>query len=287
MARVVFFGTPQMSVPTLRALHAAGHEIVLVVSQADKRRGRSGAVSPSPVKAAAQELGIPVTSRVDDVLQTQADLGVLVAFGRIISTEILSRLTIVNLHPSLLPRWRGATPGEAAIMAGDEMTGICLMQLVEEMDAGPVYASWKTSVGVDETASALYERLFEKGNEMLVDMLAGDLPVPRPQEGEATYCGRFSPSDFRIDWTRSAEHIQRLTRIGAPWSTFRDRRVVVTSASVGETEAVGVPGDLSGTSVQTGAGVLTLMRVKPEGKAEMDARSWINGLRLTETESFQ
>jgi methionyl-tRNA formyltransferase len=259
----------------------------LVVSQADKRRGRSGRISASPVKAVAQELGIPVTSRVRDVLDVDADLGVLVAFGRIISTEILEHLTIVNLHPSLLPRWRGATPGEAAIMAGDHETGICLMQLAEEMDAGPIYTSWKTFIQPQETASALYERLFEKGNEMLVELLSDELPTPEPQQGEPTYCGRFSSADFRIDWTQPAERIQRLTRIGRPWTTFRDRRVVVVSATADVDKNIGKPGELQGVDVQTGEGVLSLSIVQPEGKAAMDARSWTNGLRLAENETFQ
>src|SRR5690606_36203350 len=114
-------------------------------------RGRRGEPTPSPVKAAAIELGIPVSHRVKDVLDANVDIGVLVAFGRLIKPEILERLNILNLHPSLLPRWRGATPVEAAILAGDEKTGICVMQLVEEMDAGPIFAQYESEMGAAET----------------------------------------------------------------------------------------------------------------------------------------
>jgi methionyl-tRNA formyltransferase len=286
LSRVIFFGTPELSVPTLRALHDAGHEIVLVISQADKRRGRSSKLSPSPVKAAALELGLPVTARVKDVLDVQADVGVLVAFGRVIRPEILDYLTIINLHPSLLPRWRGATPVEATIMAGDPQTGICLMQLAEEMDAGPIYKQWKTPVVDEESASLLYERLFAKGNELLIDLLQGPLPEPVPQTGEATYCGKLTPEDFHIDWSSSAEHIHRLARTGKPWTTFRGKRVQVLEAKLEGQQSIGNPGELMGTEVETGDGVLTLVRVQPEGKGAMDARSWANGLRLNEEESF-
>jgi methionyl-tRNA formyltransferase len=286
MARVVFFGTPAMSVPTLRALHGAGHDVALVVSQADKRRGRSGGVSPSPVKAAALELGLPVTDRVNDVLDVDADVGVLVAFGRIIRPDVLAHLTIVNLHPSLLPRWRGATPVEAALLAGDAQTGMCLMQLAQEMDAGPLYGTWQTSVRAYENAAELYARLFAKGNEMLLQLLAGPLPVPSPQVGEATYCGKFSPEDFHIDWRQPASRIVALTRIGRPWTTFRGKRLIMDEATVVAHETIGVPGALQGLAVQTGDGVLQLQSVQPEGKSRMDARSWINGTRLAENEKF-
>lgn len=286
MSRIVFFGTPELSVPTLRSLHDAGHEIVLVVSQADKRRGRSGKESPSPVKAAALELGLPVTARVKDVLEVQADVGVLVAFGRIIRAEILDHLTIVNLHPSLLPRWRGATPVEATIMAGDTRTGICLMQLAEEMDAGPIYAKYETDIEENETAGTLYDRLFTKGNEMLVDLLRAPFPEPVEQTGEATYCGKLTPEDFHIDWSMSASHVQRLTRIGRPWTTFRGKRVLVLEATIEGHQSLGKPGEMMGTEVDTGDGVITLVKVQPEGKGAMDARAWTNGLRLSEGESF-
>lgn len=289
MARVIFFGTPELAVPTLHALHNAGHEIVLVVTQDDKRRGRGSEPIPSPVKQAANELGLVVTSRVRDVSDMQADVGVLVAFGRLIRAEILDSLRIVNLHPSLLPRWRGATPVEAALLAGDETTGICLMQLVEEMDAGPIFRTWTTEIEADETSTHLYKRLFTKGNELLIELLADDLPELVDQSGEPSYCGKLSSKDFHIDWNRSAESIHRLTRIGRPWTTFRSKRVLVLSAQAGPAveSYTGVRGSLMGTDVITADGVLTLKEVQPEGKPRMDAKAWLNGLRPQQYEVFE
>jgi methionyl-tRNA formyltransferase len=152
--RLVFLGTPEAAVPPLRALHDAGHEVALVVSAADKRRGRGSALTPSPVKAAALELGLPVTDRVDDVLSlTPApDLGVVVAYGRIIKPHILQAVRMINLHFSLLPRWRGAAPVERAILAGDRTTGVCVMDVEEGLDTGGVHrliriGAWTTHNG--------------------------------------------------------------------------------------------------------------------------------------------
>ena len=141
--KLVFLGTPDMAVPPLRALVDAGHEVVLVVTRADKRRGRGGATTPSPVKAAALELGLTVTHQVDDVLgaaEQGAELGVVVAFGQIIKPHVLAALPMINLHFSLLPRWRGAAPVERAMLAGDDLTGVCVMRVEEGLDTGGVYA---------------------------------------------------------------------------------------------------------------------------------------------------
>ena len=149
--RLVYLGTPDLAVPPLRALHAEGFDIALVVTRADKRRGRGGTLVPSPVKAAAIELGIPVTANVDDVLDAGADLGVVVAFGRIIKPHVLEAVPMVNLHFSLLPRWRGAAPVERAILAGDAETGVCVMAVEEGLDTGGVYRSATVPIGPDDT----------------------------------------------------------------------------------------------------------------------------------------
>src|SRR6476659_8865028 len=138
--RLVYLGTPATAVPPLQALVTSGWDVALVVTGADTRRGRGSATSPSPVKAAALELGLPVAHRVEEVLDAGADLGVVVAFGRLIRRPVLERLGFVNLHFSLLPRWRGAAPVERARLAGDAETGVCLMQLEEGLDTGPVFA---------------------------------------------------------------------------------------------------------------------------------------------------
>jgi methionyl-tRNA formyltransferase len=257
--------------------------VVLVVSQPDRRRGRGGALVASPVKAAAQELGIPVTDRVDDVLDVVAELGVVVAFGRIIKPHVLERLSFVNLHFSLLPRWRGAAPVERAILAGDTETGVCLMALEEGLDTGPVYRCEVVAIGADETADQLIRRLADTGASLLVSALAGGvdgLPEPRAQEGEATYAAKLEPEELRLDWTRPAEELGRVVRLGRAWTTFRGRRLRVLSARAEASGKGGRPGALEGLVVSTGAGTVELVEVQPEGRPPTAARDWAHGARI-------
>jgi len=168
-------------VPPLRGLVEGGFDVPLVVSGADRRRGRGSATSPSPVKAAALELGLPVTERVDDVLGVAADLGVVVAYGRLIRPHVLAEVPMVNLHFSLLPRWRGAAPVERALLAGDDETGVCLMQLEEGLDTGPVYGCERTAIGLEETLDELRGRLVQVGTDLLLRSLREGLGEPTPQ----------------------------------------------------------------------------------------------------------
>ena len=282
--RLAYLGTPEAAVPPLRAVVDAGHDVALVVSQADKKRGRGGALVPSPVKAAAVELGIPVTSRVLDVVDAGVDLGVVVAFGRLIKPDVLERVPMINVHFSLLPRWRGAAPVERAILAGDAETGVDIMQLEEGLDTGPVYASRRVAIGPEETADELRARLVAIGSEMLVEILAAPLPEPVPQVGDPTYAAKLEPAELRIDWSRTAEEIARLVRLGSAWTTFRGARLRVLRARAG----VGVlqPGVIDGLSVGTTHGVLELVEVQPEGKARQQASAWRNGARLQPDEQL-
>lgn len=275
---MIFFGTPQYSADVLTSIVEAGHQVELVVTQPDKKRGRGGALSPSPVKACAMKLGIPVSHRPADALKVEADLGVLVAFGRLIKPELLRHVTILNIHPSLLPRWRGATPVEAALLAGDKTTGVCVMQLSEELDAGPVYASKSVEIG-DETSIELYNKLYEIGTELLLDQLKVGPSEPREQIGESTYCGKLSAEDLHIDWKKPAEHIERLTRIGKAWTTFNGARFIVHQAKVHQSGGSGSAGHIDGNLVATGEGSLELIRVQPAGKPPLEAKAWLNGLR--------
>jgi methionyl-tRNA formyltransferase len=266
-----------MAVPPLRALHAAGYEIPLVVSRADKRRGRGGALLPSPVKAAAGELGLPVTDRVDDAVDAGGDLGVVVAFGRIIRRPVLEQVPMVNLHFSLLPRWRGAAPVERAVLAGDERTGVDLMEVEEGLDTGGIYARAELAVDPDETADELRARLVAAGTDLLVATLAAGLGEPRPQEGESTYAAKIEPAELALDWTRPAAQLHRIVRVGGAWTTFRGRRLKVwRTARVDDGPA---PGVLDGDVVGTGDGALRLVEVQPEGKARQPAAAWRNGAR--------
>ena len=276
--RLVYLGTPEVAVPPLQALHAAGFEIALVVTRADKRRGRGKGLSPSPVKAAALELGLPVTTDVDAVLDVGADLGVVVAFGRIIKPHVLDAVPMVNLHFSLLPRWRGAAPVERAILAGDQRTGVCLMVVEEGLDTGGIYRQVEVEIGADETLDELRDRLVEIGARMVVEAMEEGLGEPEPQEGEPIYADKIEPSELHLDWSRPASELHRIVRLGGAWTTWRGKRLKLHSAGLAE-DADGAPGSLDGTVVATGDGGLELLEVQPEGKGHQPATAWLNGAR--------
>ena len=268
--RLVFLGTPEFATEPLRALVDAGWDVALAVSQPDKRRGRGGGLMPSPVKRAAIDLGLPVSDRVDDVLETGADLGVVAAFGRLIKPHVLERMPMINLHFSLLPRWRGAAPVERAILAGDERTGVDLMVIEEGLDTGGVYARSEVVIGPDETADELRARLAALGSDLLLTSLRDGLPEPKPQEGEPTYANKIDPAELEIDWGRPAVEIHRLVRIGGAWTTHRGHRLKVWRTAL----SVAGPGDVA---VPAGDGPIRLVEVQPEGRRRMPARAWANG----------
>jgi methionyl-tRNA formyltransferase len=261
--RLVFLGTPEAAVTPLGALVDAGHDIALVVSRADAKRGRGGALLPSPVKAAAIELGLPVTDLVDDVLALDppAELGVVVAFGRIIKPHVLAALPMVNLHFSLLPRWRGAAPVERAILAGDTRTGVDLMDVEEGLDTGGIHREVVLDIDPDETAEELRVRLVEAGTRLLVEGLAEGLGESRPQEGEATYAEKIRPEELLIDWSQPPKAIHDLVRVGGAWTTHAGKRLKIWRTAL------------------TADGALDILEVQPEGKSRMPLRDWANGAR--------
>jgi methionyl-tRNA formyltransferase len=268
-----------MAVPPLRALVEAGFEIALVVTRADTRRGRGSDVTPSPVKEAALAAGLAVSHRVDDVIEAGADLGVVVAFGQLVRRPVLEQVAMVNLHFSLLPRWRGAAPVERALLAGDERTGVCLMQLEEGLDTGPVFARREVPIGPAATADELRTALVEVGTELLVGELSTGLGAPEPQVGEATYAAKIDPAELRLDWQRPAVELDRLVRLGGAWTTFRGRRLKVLAASPPLDTAGPGAGRLADDVVGTGRGGLRLTIVQPEGKGPMAFAAWRNGAR--------
>ena len=255
----------------LRALVDVGYDVALVVSQRDKRRGRGGRLMPSPVKQAALDLGLRVSDRIDDALDANADLGVVVAFGRLIKPHVLERLPMVNLHFSLLPRWRGAAPVERAILAGDERTGVDLMAIEEGLDTGAVYDRAEVQIGADETAEELRARLAELGTELLVTNLPEGLPEPKPQEGEATYADKIDPAELRVDWRRPAVELHRLVRIGGAWTTHNGHRLKLWRTTL-------TPGVRDAVTVPAGDGPLHVVEVQPEGRRRMPAQAWANGV---------
>lgn len=281
--RIVYLGTPEVAVPPLRALHAAGFEIPLVVTSADKRRGRGSSLHPSPVKAAAMELGIAVTTDVDEVLESNADLGVVVAFGRIIKPHVLEKLAMVNLHFSLLPRWRGAAPVERALLEGDTETGVCVMQVAEGLDTGDVYRRVTVPIATDATLDSLRRELVEVGTASLVEALELGLGPGQPQVGEPVYAAKIERDDYRIAVAASAESIDRLVRLGGAWAEFRNKRLKIWSATLTSRTDL-APGQIDGAFLGTGTAAIELIEVQPEGKPRMAARSWANGAQPSHDE---
>jgi methionyl-tRNA formyltransferase len=269
-ARLVFLGTPEAAGVPLRALVDAGHEVALVVSQPDKRRGRGGRTSPSPVKQAALDLGLPVSDAVDDVLAVGADLGVVTAFGRLIKPHVLAELPMVNLHFSLLPRWRGAAPVERAILAGDERTGVDLMVVEEGLDTGGIYDRVEVEIGPDETADELRARLAALGADLLVTNLARGLGSPEAQQGEPTYAHKITADELKVDWSAPAAAIHRLVRVGGAWTTWNGHRLKLWRTALGPAEGA--------VAVAAGDGPIRLVEVQPEGRRRMPAAAWANGV---------
>jgi methionyl-tRNA formyltransferase len=184
---------------------------------------------------------------------------------------------MVNIHFSLLPRWRGAAPLERAILAGDTETGVCLMQLEEGLDTGPVYGCSRLPIDSEETATDLRARLVDAGTDLLVESLRKGLGIPTPQEGEPTYAEKIDPSEHHIDWQRPAVEVHRVIRVGDAWTTFRGKRLKVVRARLA---ADGLePGAVDGLRVGAGDGAVELVEVQPEGKGTMAAADWRNGAR--------
>jgi methionyl-tRNA formyltransferase len=290
--RLVYLGTPTDAIAPLRALASAGHDVALVVTQPDRRRSRGAGHDQSPVRAAAEQLGLavltPVKARevIDDVRASGAALGVVVAFGQLLPVSLLEALPLgfVNVHFSLLPRWRGAAPVERAILAGDTETGVCVMQLEAGLDTGPVYASERVAIGPRETAGELRARLVEVGTRVLLERLptiAGS--HPSPQIGEPTYAEKLSVEEFRLDPSRPAVELDRVVRAGNPrpgaWMSIGGRRVKVWRASADPTGA-GDPGRVTPAGeLITTDGALVLEEVQPEGKRPMPGAAWRAGVR--------
>lgn len=280
--RLVFLGTPEAAVPSLQGLHAAGFEIALVVSRPDRRRRRNADPEPSPVKAAGLELGLVVTDDLEQVVAVEADLGVVVAYGRIIPVSVLDRLPMVNLHFSLLPRWRGAAPVERTVLAGDAETGACVMDVAEGLDEGGVHSMVRTSVTATDTAESLTTRLAAIGADLLIETLSAGLGTATPQTGEVTYAAKVTPDDRHLDWSRPAEELRRVVRVGRAWTTFRGDRLLVGALEPADHDPPAPPlgpGELHGTILGTGTQPVRLVEVQPEGRARQPATEWINGTR--------
>ena len=282
--RLVYFGTPELATAPLRTLCDAGFEVTLVVTGPDRRRSRRGALEPSPVSRAATGLGVPVTHDPSDAAAAAdpADGAVVVAYGRLIGADVLAALPAVNVHFSLLPRWRGAAPMERAILAGDEVTGVSLMALTETLDTGPLYAQKAAPVGPDETLAELRERLVALSCPLLVDLLREGPRLPVAQEGEVTWADKVTAEDLRLDWDRPAAELHRQIRLGRAWTTLDGERLRILRAGLVPSHG-GSPGLLDGLVVGTAAGGLRLEEVQAAGRRALPAGEWHKGARLDAT----
>ncbi|MSR09147.1 MAG: methionyl-tRNA formyltransferase [Gammaproteobacteria bacterium] len=303
--RVVLAGSPAFATPTLQRLADLGHLPVAVLTQPDRPAGRGRTVAPGPVKQLALALGIPVlqpSSLKTDVAQAELralapDLIVVVAYGLLLPAAVLAlpRRGCVNVHASLLPRWRGASPIQAAILAGDAETGVSIMQLEAGLDLGPVYATARLTIGSDETAAELEARLALLGADtlatLLEPLLAGQLtPTPQPDAG-VTYAGRINKAEARIDWQTPAAELARRVRAFSSWpvaETLLDGQQLRCFASepAADGRAVdGVPGtivatDNGGILVQTGRGQLWLRTVQLSGRQRVAGADFARGRAL-------
>jgi methionyl-tRNA formyltransferase len=276
---------------------AAGHDVAFVVTQPDKRRRRGAGTDPSPVKRAAIELGVPVSTParareiVDAVGQSGAEVGVVVAFGQLLPVALLDAVPLgfVNVHFSLLPRWRGAAPVERAILAGDTETGVCLMRIEEGLDTGPVFATSRVAIDGAMTAGELREALVGAGTALLVDELPNvATATPEPQRGEPVYAEKLTVEEFRLDPSRPASELARVVRAGNPrpgaWLAAGGHRFKVWRAHVAD--ALGGTGDdgsstgrLDDTGLGTVDGTLVIDEIQPEGKRRMPYGDWRRGAR--------
>jgi methionyl-tRNA formyltransferase len=291
--KIIFMGTPDFSIPILQAL-ALQHEIVAVYCQPPRPAGRGKADRPSPVQAAAQDLGLPVRHPVslrDAGAQVEfaalgADLAVVVAYGLILPQAVLDApaLGCLNIHASLLPRWRGAAPIHRAVMAGDAETGICIMQMEAGLDTGPVLLREATPIGAEETTADLQGRLSAMGAALVLRTLA-DLPIlatPQPAEG-ASYATKIDKAEARVDWSRPAVEVDRLIRGLSPfpgaWCKIDGARVKLLRSRVADEQ--GDPGQvLRGMVIACGTGAVEITLAQREGKRPMTAEEFLRGKPL-------
>lgn len=301
--RIAFMGTPDFAVQALNALQAAGHEIAAIYCQPPRPVGRGLKLQPSPVQKRAEELGLPVRHPKSLKKSAEAraefkalnlDIAVVAAYGLILPKEVLDapKHGCLNIHASLLPRWRGAAPIQRAILAGDKESGICIMQMDEGLDTGDVLMRGSVPITQTTTASQLHDALAAQGAELIVKTLAaiadGKTP-PRekqPEEG-VTYAHMLTKDDGRIDWTKTAPEVERQLRALTPWPGVwclqGDQRIKVLEAAIDKAQGKhGKPGQILDRHlvVACGEGSLLLKKIQPQDRKPMDGLSFMNGTHL-------
>jgi len=310
--RLIFLGTPAFAVPTLERIVAAGHNVLAVVTQPDRPRGRGQIAAPPPVKQAALRLGLPVyqpervrrPEAVEYLRAIPVDAMVVVGYGQIIPQSIIDMapLGIINVHGSLLPKYRGAGPIQWAILNGETRTGVTTIRIDAGLDTGDMLLKMETEIGPDETAVELGQRLAVIGADLLVDTLdglhAGRIVAEKQDNAQASYAPLLKKEDGRIDWTRDAQAIHNQVRGLQPWpgasTTFRGQalhiwRSRVAGGAPSSVEPSGAGGTLASIKppvVSCGTGTLELVEVQLEGRKRIPAADFANGQRLTENESL-
>ena len=293
--RVIFMGTPEFSVPVLQALVDAGHEIAAVYCQPPRPAGRGKKDRPSPVQERAEALGLPVRHPVSlkseaaqaEFAALHADIAVVVAYGLILPQSVLDapKLGCLNIHASLLPRWRGAAPIHRAIMAGDAETGVAIMQMEAGLDTGPVLLQESTPIGVEETTGSLHDRLSQMGARLIVaalDRLPQLAPVQQPDDG-VTYAAKIDKAEARVDWSQPAVTVDRLIRGLSPfpgaWCEIGGERVKLLGSRLADGDAA--PGThLGGFIIACGSGAVQVTEAQRAGKRPMPASDVLKGLDL-------
>ncbi len=292
--RVIFMGTPGFSVPVLEALHAE-HEVLCVYCQPPRPAGRGKKERPTPVHARAQELGLPVRHPVSlktpeaqaEFAALQADVAVVVAYGLILPQAVLDapRHGCLNIHASLLPRWRGAAPIHRAVMAGDAQTGVCIMQMEAGLDTGPVLLQETTDIGPRDTTGDLHDRLAAMGARLIVTALRalpGLVAQPQPEDG-VSYARKIDKAEARVDWSEPAEAVARkingLSPFPGAWCQTPDGRLKLLNAEA--VPGAGAPGTvLDGLTVACGTGAVRILKAQREGKRAMTADDVLRGMDL-------
>jgi len=310
--RVIFFGTPSFAVPSLRSLLDSPHAVVAVVTQPDRPRGRGHRVQPEAVKRLAVERGLRISEpeRLKDpewlaeIRALEPDIAVVAAYGRMLPQALLDipRLGFINVHASLLPRWRGAAPVHRAIVAGDTVTGVTIMRVVLALDAGPMIASQATPIGRDETSVEVEARLATIGAALAQDVVTHmeqrDAVALQPQdEAQATYAAKLERADGRFDWSTPATAIHNRIRGLHPWplaaTRLHDRRLLLIRSIVEREETIDAePGTIvaarrDGLLVAAGLGVVRIVELQPEGRRPMPVGDFLNGTSVREGDRFE
>ncbi|QHQ37065.1 methionyl-tRNA formyltransferase [Algicella marina] len=294
--RVIFMGTPAFSVQALNALVDAGHEIAAVYTQPPRRADRGKKMRPSPVQVRAEEMGLPVRYPVnfrdeedrEAFAALKADIAVVVAYGLILPQAILDAPLhgCLNIHASLLPRWRGAAPIHRALMAGDQETGVAIMQMEAGLDTGPVLLERRIAIRSDDTTGSLHDRLARLGGQLICEALSAWPLEALPQAKEGvTYAEKISKAEAEIDWTQSAFDVDRQVRGLSPapgaWTLMGGERVKVLLSRVANGD--GAPGMvLKGTTIACGSGAVELLRLQRPGKGALGATDFLRGFPLSE-----